>query len=163
MALTIALPLSGIEPEHFYALGVRLLYDQGVRTLTGQGPASPSTGSESSGFSSCFAPSVDSSTPIITPGSSRPDTPNEDPIRPSGKMTQAIKVVYGERDILNLGANIREPSWQLRSPMMPSCNLTILMANRSIYCRLGKYALTEDYPTRNCKDCGFREPSPYLF
>lgn len=59
MALSIALPLSGIEAEHFYAIGMRLLYEQGLRTLNGIGPLSPSIGSESSGISS-LTPSLES-------------------------------------------------------------------------------------------------------
>ncbi|XP_017788893.1 PREDICTED: uncharacterized protein LOC108571384 [Habropoda laboriosa] len=153
MALTIALPLSGLEPEHFTSLGTRLLYEQGLRSLTGCRPISPSTASESSGVSS-LVPSIESTTPEQTPVSSRPNTPAEDP---------PLRIYYRERDILNLGANIREPFWQMRIPMMPRYDFKSFMENRSVYYRLGEHGLTEEYPTRVCKDCGFCEPSPYLF
>lgn len=86
MALTIALPLSGLEPEHFGSLGARLLYEQGVRTLAGCGPISPSTASESSGVSS-LVPSIESSTPEQTPASSRPGTPAEETSKKQEEVT----------------------------------------------------------------------------
>ncbi|XP_015428553.1 PREDICTED: uncharacterized protein LOC107185400 [Dufourea novaeangliae] len=162
MALTIALPLSGLEAEHFCAMGTRILYEQGLRTLTGCGPISPSTGSESSGVSS-LVPSIESTTPEQTPASSRPDTPAEEAPKKQDKSNPPFRIYYKERDILNLGANIREPFWQMRIPMMPRYDFKSFMENRSVYYRLGEYGLTEEYPTRSCKDCGFSEPSPYLF
>ena len=161
MALSIALPLSGLEPELFSVLGTRILYDQGLRTLTGCGPISPSTSSESSGVGS-FVPSIESTTPEQTPAHSRPETPVEAP-KPEEKPEPPVRVCYRERDILNLGANIREPFWQMRVPMMPRYDFKSFMENRSVYYRLGEYGLTEEYPVRSCKDCGFSEPSPYLF
>ena len=77
MALTIALPLSGLEPEHFAALGTRTLYERGLRSLAGYSPISPC--SESSGICS-FVPSIGSSTPQLSPNSSRPNSPEEEPI-----------------------------------------------------------------------------------
>lgn len=163
MALTIALPLSGLDAEHFYALGVRLLYEQGLRTLNGAGPISPSAGSESSGVSS-LTPSVESATAEQTPTSSRPQTPaTEESSKGYDKQKCHSKIVYKGRDILNLGANIREPFWQMRSPSLSYHNLKTIMANRSIYYRLGENGLTEEYPTRHCKECGFCEPSPSIF
>ncbi|CAK9812529.1 hypothetical protein ANTPLA_LOCUS7432 [Anthophora plagiata] len=160
MALTIALPLSGLEPEHFTSLGTRLLYEQGLRTLTGCGPISPSTASESSGVSS-LVPSMESTTPEQTPVSSRPNTPTEESVRKQQKPP--VRVHYRGRDILNLGANIREPFWQMRVPMVPRYDFKSFMENRSVYYRLSEHGLTEEYPMRVCKECGFYEPSPYLF
>lgn len=162
MALSLALPLSGLEPEHFYAMGVRLLYEQGIRTLSGARPNSPSTASESSGISS-LQPSNGSTTPEETPVSSRPDTPEEEPPKTQEKHYPPIRVEYRNRDILNLGANIREPFWQMRIPTMPRYDYKSFMENRSVYYRLGEYGLMEEYPTRHCADCGFSEPLPYLF
>ncbi|KOC66500.1 hypothetical protein WH47_08893 [Habropoda laboriosa] len=143
MALTIALPLSGLEPEHFTSLGTRLLYEQGLRSLTGCRPISPSTASESSGVSS-LVPSIESTTPEQTPVSSRPNTPAEDVLK---KREPPLRIYYRERDILNLGANIREPFWQMRIPMMPRYDFKSFMENRSVYYRLGEHGLTEEYPT----------------
>ncbi|XP_076285226.1 uncharacterized protein LOC143211428 [Lasioglossum baleicum] len=165
MALSLALPLSGLEPEHFHALGVRLLYEQGLRTLTGGRPHSPSTASttsESSGICS-LQPSSISTTPEETPVSSRPDTPDDEHAKRPEKHDPLIRVQYKDRDILNLGANIREPFWQMRIPTMPRYDYKSFMENRSVYYRLGEYGLMEEYPTRPCTDCGFGVPSPYLF
>ncbi|XP_053978554.1 uncharacterized protein LOC128876319 isoform X1 [Hylaeus volcanicus] len=162
MALTIALPLSGLEPEQFSGLGARLLYDHGFRSLAAYGPISPSNSSESSGICS-LVPSIESTTPQQTPASSRPSTPIEVPIKKPEKPSLPIRVYHNERDILNLGANIREPFWQMRIPMMPRYDFRSFMENRSVYFRLGEFGLIEDYPMRTCKDCGFSEPSPYLF
>ena len=74
-----------------------------------------------------------------------------------------IRIFYRERDILNLGANLREPFWQMRVPMMPRYDYKNFMENRSVYYRFGEHGLTRDYPTKTCQDCGFCEPSPYLF
>lgn len=165
MALTIALPLSGLEPEHFNSLGARLLYDQGLRCLAGYGPISPSTGSESSGVSS-LVPSIASSTPGQSPDSSRPNSPTEEATKKEQEVCDSsekecqkknkhlrfsfqppVRIYYRQRDILNLGANIREPFWQMRVPMMPRYDFRSFMENRSVYYRLGEHGLTEDYPT----------------
>lgn len=80
MALSIALPLSGLEPDHFASVGAKDLYEQGLKTLNGiSGPISPSTGSESSGICSLGA-SNESSTPDQTPPSSRPETPEQEEV-----------------------------------------------------------------------------------
>ncbi|XP_076624624.1 uncharacterized protein LOC143343531 isoform X1 [Colletes latitarsis] len=162
MALTIALPLSGLEPEQFSALWARLLSEQGLRSLTGYAPISPSTGSESSGISS-LVPSIEFMTPEITPASSRPSTPTEDTSKKQEKLNLQVRVYHNERDILNLGANIREPLWQMRVPRMPRYDVKNFMENQSVYYRLSEYGLTMEYPTTHCKDCGFTEPSTYLF
>ncbi|XP_034943599.1 uncharacterized protein [Chelonus insularis] len=95
--------------------------------------------------------------------------------RPAGKSYQhsitsqnsttdepPLKILYKNRDILNLEANLREPSWQMRTPSVPRHNIRYFMANRSIYFRLGDHGLKEDYPMRICKECDFKEPSPFL-
>lgn len=80
MALSIALPLSGLEADHFTSVGAKDLYEQGLRTLNGiSGPISPSTASESSGICS-LVPSNESSTPDQTSDSSRPETPEEEEV-----------------------------------------------------------------------------------
>ncbi|XP_016913804.1 uncharacterized protein LOC107998826 isoform X2 [Apis cerana] len=167
MALSIALPLSGLEPEHFASIGARILYERGLRILSGNPPISPSTASESSGISSLIPSTTESSTPNETPISSRPETPAEETIKKEEGQTKEeelpLRIYYRQRDILNLGANLREPFWQMRVPTMPRYDFKSFVENRSVYYRLGEFGLTEDYPTRMCTDCGFCEPSPYLF
>ncbi|XP_031840018.2 uncharacterized protein LOC116430271 isoform X1 [Nomia melanderi] len=145
MALSLALPLSGLEPEQF-CLRTRMLYEQGFRCLTGYGPISPSISSESSGVSS-LTPSIESTTPEETPVSSRPDTPAEEILRKQESADPPLRIYYRERDILNLGANIREPFWQMRIPTMPRSDFKSFLENRSVYYRLGEHGLTEEYPT----------------
>nr|XP_033330226.1 uncharacterized protein LOC117222570 isoform X1 [Megalopta genalis] len=144
MALSLALPLSGLDADQFCALGTRLLYEQGLRVLTGRRPISPSTGSESSGICS-LVPSIESTTPEETPVSSRPDTPEEEATEEK-EDNQPVHIYYKDRDILNLGANIREPFWQMRVPTTPKCDFKSFMENRSVFYRLGEYGLMEEYP-----------------
>ncbi|KMQ94164.1 nose resistant to fluoxetine protein 6-like protein, partial [Lasius niger] len=83
MALTLALPLIGLDPEHFSALSVKLLKlenEQNSRNSTDSGRASPSTGSESSGISS-LALSSEPASAELTPVSSRPETPTKVPYK----------------------------------------------------------------------------------
>lgn len=91
MALSIALPLSGLEPEHFASIGARILYERGLRILSGNSPISPSTASESSGISSFVPSTTESSTPDETPISSRPETPAEETIK-KGDQTKEEEV-----------------------------------------------------------------------
>ncbi|KAL2718066.1 uncharacterized protein V1478_011942 [Vespula squamosa] len=166
MALSIALPLSGIEAEHFYALGVRILYEQGLRTLNGIGPLSPSIGSESSGISS-LTPSLESDfiTNNPTPNSTGPsslansteDSRQCDRLNDIEVVNVPCKVIYCGRDILNLGANIREPTWRLRIPF--TCTHNNVTDNSSKYNLLSEKALTEEYPMKKCSECGFSELS----
>ncbi|XP_012274115.1 uncharacterized protein LOC105696308 isoform X1 [Orussus abietinus] len=145
-ALSIALPLSGLEAEHFYALGAGRLYDHGVKTLSGTAPSSPSTKSDSSGISS-LPNSGGTATPTTSPTQSRPNTPASETSKANkGQVEAPLRVQHQGRDILNLGANVREPSWQVRYPTMPRQNLQAFMENRSIYYRLGEHGLTEEYP-----------------
>ncbi|XP_046733836.1 uncharacterized protein LOC124404060 [Diprion similis] len=167
MALTIALPLSDLEPDHFYALGVRLLYDLGVRALAGAAPPpmSPSSGSESSGFSS-----LATSTGLSTPAESRPTSPED--IQPLLNLLRPLQclvisppsttIAYGSRDLLDLAGNIRGPGWPILHPNLPQEDSSASLADRSSHYRLDEHGLMQDYPTRRCKDCGFCEPSPIL-
>ncbi|XP_047368092.1 uncharacterized protein LOC124956383 [Vespa velutina] len=164
MALSLALPLSGIEAEHFYALGMRILYEQGLRTLNGIGPISPSIGSESSGISS-LTPSLEPDFILNNPNSTAPsslatsteDSGQGDRLNDIEVINVPCKVIYCGRDILNLGANMREPSWRLLIPY--TCNHNNVTDNNSNYHLLSEKALTEEYPMKKCSDCGFSELS----
>ncbi|XP_011055987.1 PREDICTED: uncharacterized protein LOC105146999 isoform X2 [Acromyrmex echinatior] len=159
MALTLALPLFGLDPEHFSALSMKLLNierEQNMRNLSDSGRTSPSTGSESSGISS-LATSAESASVELTPISSRPETPTR---APSKSQEKTVRVVYGGRDILNLGANIR-PSfdWQMRDRTLSRHNIQDFITNRLVYHRLREQPLTKDYLTKRCNECEFCEPS----
>jgi len=73
MALTLALPLSGLDPENFSTLSAKLLKLAHERNLPTVERDSPSTASDSSGISSCITSNT--SSVEITPNSSRPITP----------------------------------------------------------------------------------------
>ncbi|XP_043505339.1 uncharacterized protein LOC122526188 [Polistes fuscatus] len=123
MALSLALPLSGVETEHFYALGAQAMYNNGLRAINGIGPYSPSIDSESSSGFSSLTPSIESSENVeseqTTPPSSRSSSPinSEDELRiikvDKKDSNRPIKIMYDNRDILNLSANIRDPVWML--------------------------------------------------
>ncbi|XP_046838324.1 uncharacterized protein LOC124432965 isoform X1 [Vespa crabro] len=152
MALSLALPLSGIEAEHFYALGMRILYEQGLRTLNGIGPISPSIGSESSSGISSLTPSLEPDFIANNPNSTAPsslansaeDSGQGDRLNDIEVINVPCKVIYCGRDILNLGANMREPSWRLLIPY--TCNHNNVTDNNSNYHLLSEKALTEEYP-----------------
>ncbi|XP_011690682.1 PREDICTED: uncharacterized protein LOC105451736 isoform X2 [Wasmannia auropunctata] len=149
MALTLALPLFGLDPEHFSTLSMKLLNierDQNLRNLSDSGRTSPSTGSESSGISS-LATSAESASVELTPISSRPETPTRAPSQSKSqeKTIPPVRVVYEGRDILNLGANIR-PSfdWQMKDRTFSRHNIQDFITNRLVYHRLREQPLTKE-------------------
>ncbi|XP_018394111.1 PREDICTED: uncharacterized protein LOC108772937 [Cyphomyrmex costatus] len=161
MALTLALPLFGLDPEHFSALSMKLLNierEQNLRNSSDSGRTSPSTGSESSGISS-LATSAESTPIELTPISSRSETPTRVPCQ-NKNQEKTVRVVYGGRDILNLGANIR-PSldWQMKDRTLSRHNIQDFITNRLVYHRLREQPLTKDYLTKRCHECEFCEPS----
>ncbi|KAL0112109.1 hypothetical protein PUN28_013382 [Cardiocondyla obscurior] len=161
MALTLALPLFGLDPEQFSTLRMKLLNierEQNARNLPGSGRTSPSTGSESSGISS-LAMSAESASVELTPYSSRPDTPNRTPCKSQEKPIEQIRIQYAGRDILNLGANIRSSfDWQMKDQTFSRHNIQDFISNRIMYHRLREQPSTKDLPKR-CSECEFYEPS----
>ncbi|XP_012220172.1 uncharacterized protein [Linepithema humile] len=130
MALTVALPLSGLNPDNFSTLNAKLFKLANERNLPTAGRESPSTASDSSGVSSCMT--YNTSSVEITPNSSRPITPirlidqkkSEEKInniniqdkkgnQEKEQKMENIRILYENRDILNLGGNIRPATlWQ---------------------------------------------------
>ncbi|CAL1680448.1 unnamed protein product [Lasius platythorax] len=157
MALTLALPLIGLDPEHFSALSVKLLKlenEQNSRNSTDSGRASPSTGSESSGISS-LALSSEPASAELTPVSSRPETPTKVPYKE--KISAPFRIMHGGRDILNLGANIRPSfNWEITDRKLSRHEIQNIIANRSVYYRLREQSLN-DYSMKRCDECGFCE------
>ncbi|EZA50473.1 hypothetical protein X777_10666 [Ooceraea biroi] len=70
--------------------------------------------------------------------------------------------MFRGRNILNLGSNIRLPFWQLREQTLTHQDYQNFVANRRTCHQLRDQALTNDYPTRCCKECGFYTPSPII-
>ncbi|XP_011873292.1 PREDICTED: uncharacterized protein LOC105565055 isoform X2 [Vollenhovia emeryi] len=147
MALTLALPLSGLNPEQFSTLRLKLLNierEQNLRNMCDSGRTSPSAGSESSGISS-LATSAESTSVELTPISSRSESPTRTPCKSQGKTTAPFRIMYGNRNILNLAANVRPPlDWQMKD-----------------FDRMSRYqrerSATKD-GTKVCRQCGFCEP-----
>ncbi|TGZ51219.1 uncharacterized protein [Temnothorax longispinosus] len=161
MALTLALPLFGLDPERFSTLSLKLLNierEQNLRNLSDSGRTSPSTGSESSGISS-LATSAESASVELTPISSRPETPTRAPWKSQEKISAPLRIIYEDRDILNLGANIR-PSfdWQMRDRTLSRHNLPDYITNRLMYHRLREQPPTKT-ETKRCDECGFSDLS----
>ncbi|XP_011644824.1 uncharacterized protein LOC105431976 [Pogonomyrmex barbatus] len=162
MALTLALPLFGLDPEHFSTLSMKLLNierEQTLRNLSDSGRTSPSTGSESSGVSS-LATSAESASAELTPISSRPETPTRVTCRNQEKINEQYRLMYEGRDILNLGANIRSSfDWQMRDRMFSRHEIHDFINNRLMYHRLREQSHTKDSSVKRCNECGFCEPS----
>ncbi|XP_029156792.1 uncharacterized protein LOC114929400 [Nylanderia fulva] len=162
MALTLALPLIGLDPEQFSALSMKLLTlenEQSSRNLSDSGRASPSTGSESSGISS-LALSSEPASAELTPISSRPETPTK--VSCNEKMNAPLRIMHGGRDILNLGANIRSSyNWEKMDRKLSRHEIRNIVTNRSVYYRLNEQLMNE-YSMKRCDECGFCEQS-YVF
>ncbi|XP_028049894.1 uncharacterized protein LOC114255449 [Monomorium pharaonis] len=167
MALTLALPLFGLDPEHFSTLSMKLLNidcEQNLRNLSDSGRISPSSGSESSGISS-LATSAESASVELTPFSSRAETPIKTPCKSQEKRTvQSVRIVYEGRDILNLGANIRSSfDWQMKDRTLSRHNIQDFISNRLIYHRLREQPSIKNYNIpKLCHECEFYEP-PSIF
>ncbi|XP_039309618.1 uncharacterized protein LOC105197038 [Solenopsis invicta] len=166
MALTLALPLFGLDPEHFSTLSTKLLnLEREQRNLFDTGRNSPSSRSDSSGISS-LATSAELAS-VITPISSRPETPIKLPYKTQEKIIlpiPSVRIVYEGRDILNLGANIRSSSnWQMRDRTFTRNNIQDFITNRLIHHRLREQPPTKDCNLpKYCHECEFYEP-PSIF
>lgn len=71
----------------------------------------------------------------------------------SRSLEAEVKVMYGGRNVLDLGRNMEQKGWAMRSAYLPSNNTSVFFANRSQYHRLGGYHIS--HPTDQCKLCGF--------
>ncbi|XP_072742419.1 uncharacterized protein [Anoplolepis gracilipes] len=158
MALTLALPLIGLNPERFSTLSAKLLKleqdEQNSRNSPDSGRASPSTGSESSGISS-LALSGESALAELTPISSRSESPTRVPYK---EINAPLRIMHGGRDILNLGANIRSSfNWEITDRKLSRYEIQNIIATRSVYYRVREQS--HDYSVTPCDECGFCEQS----
>ncbi|XP_020283194.1 uncharacterized protein LOC109854488 [Pseudomyrmex gracilis] len=167
MALAVAFPLFGLNPEHFSSLNARLLNiacEQNLRNLPDSGRDSPSAGSESSGISSLVTSNESRPASVeLTPISSRPETPIRISCKTQEKMNE-LRVMYNGRDILNLGANIRMSSWQIKDRRLPRHDLNrhSVLTNHSLYRLHDEHAVIDMNPMKCCTECGFCDPFPAL-
>ncbi|XP_041979632.1 uncharacterized protein LOC121733435 [Aricia agestis] len=157
MALTVALPLAGLETENYNSY--RHIIDIAGLSKSQTSP-SPSVSSESSGIGSL------SSLKSESVGDSLPSSPQTtekkifEPVvqpqpRPKENKVDDIKIAYGGRDILNLMGNLTDPRWNYRATLLPPSNPALFFANRSQYHRLGPHGTCTQYVKDTCQMCGF--------
>ncbi|XP_045516202.1 uncharacterized protein LOC123709113 [Pieris brassicae] len=156
MALSVGLPLSGLETEKFNSFS-HIIDIAGL--AKSQTSPSPSVSSESSGIGSLGSLKSESlnndslpSSPQTTEKKLFQPFPQPQP-RPIEKRD--VKVVSGGRDILNLMGNLTDPRWNYRATVLPPNNPALFFANRSQYHRLGPYGTRTQYVKDSCRDCGF--------
>ncbi|CAG9567434.1 unnamed protein product [Danaus chrysippus] len=155
MALTVALPLAGLETENFNSY--RHIID--IAGLSQTSP-SPSVSSESSGIGSLGSLKSESVNNDSLPSS--PHTTEkklfEPVVQPQSRPAEEkddIKIIYGGHDILNLNANLTDPRWNYRATVLPPNNPALFFANRSQYHRLGPFGTRTQYVKDSCRMCGF--------
>lgn len=69
-----------------------------------------------------------------------------------------LKIEYQGRDILDLGKNLTDSSWKFQYARLPDNNVSMFMANRSQYHRLGANGLNREYELATCHKCTFPFP-----
>ncbi|XP_063376013.1 uncharacterized protein LOC134663550 isoform X1 [Cydia fagiglandana] len=161
MALSVALPLAGLETENFYSFSSFGHIIDIAGLSQSQTSPSPSVSSESSGIGSLGSLKSESVNSDSLPSS--PQTTEKkifEPVaqpqpRPKEKEIEEIKISYGGRDILNLMPNLTDPRWNYRATVLPPNNPALFFANRSQYHRLGPYGTRTQYVNDSCRHCGF--------
>ncbi|XP_022815523.1 uncharacterized protein LOC111348845 [Spodoptera litura] len=160
MALSVALPLAGLETENFNSFSSFGLIDIAGLSQSQSSP-SPSVSSESSGIGSLGSLKSESVNSDSLPSS--PQTTEKkifEPVvqpqpRPKEKIADDVKINYEGRDILNLMGNLTDPRWSYRPTVLPPNNPALFFANRSQYHRLGPYGTRTQYVKDSCRLCGF--------
>ncbi|XP_015110547.1 uncharacterized protein LOC107036848 [Diachasma alloeum] len=188
MALSLAIALAGFRVNDY---GTLVSHLTGHDAREGR-PSSPSSRSESSGVSSFAPSTIHTTAPsspfssrpetpnddssVISYKLPKFTSPKMSAIgtgrrkqkkktldrKPRGQWISSSEDENEKRDILDLMTNIKNSGWNVTHPDVYKRSVRSFMENRSVYFRLSEDALTEDYPVRECKQCNFREPSPYL-
>uniref|UniRef100_A0A2A4K9E9 Uncharacterized protein n=1 Tax=Heliothis virescens TaxID=7102 RepID=A0A2A4K9E9_HELVI len=161
MALSVALPLAGLETENFNSFSSFGHIIDIAGLSQSQSSPSPSVSSESSGIGSLGSLKSESVNSDSLPSS--PQTTEKkifEPVvqpqpRPTEKKADDVKVTYGGRDILNLMGNLTDQRWNYRPTVLPPNNPALFFANRSQYHRLGPYGTRTQYVKDSCRLCGF--------
>jgi hypothetical protein len=92
--------------------------------------------------------------------------PDQQPIAPVAikpepivvRPAKPLRIVVNGRDILNLDANLRDNSFNLRYTDLPEKNMNLFFANRSQYHRLGANGHVQEYTLVKCNCCDFEYP-----
>ncbi|XP_013181327.1 PREDICTED: uncharacterized protein LOC106127684 [Papilio xuthus] len=158
MALSVALPLPGLESENFNSFSSFI----DIAGLSqSQTSPSPSVSSESSGIGSLGSLKSESVNSDSLPSS--PQTTEKkvfEPFvqpqpRPKEQKAEDIKIKYEQRDVLNLMANLTDSRWNYRATVLPPKDPALFFANRSQYHRLGPFGTHTQYVKDACHFCGF--------
>ncbi|KAJ2944567.1 hypothetical protein O0L34_g3917 [Tuta absoluta] len=161
MALSVALPLAGLEAEGFNSFSSFGHIIDIAGLSQSQTSPSPSVSSESSGIGSLGSLKSESVNSDSLPSS--PQTTEKkifEPVvqpqpRPIEKPCEDAKITYEGRDVLNLMGNLTDPRWSYRATVLPPNNPALFFANRSQYHRLGPYGTRTQYVKDTCRMCGF--------
>ncbi|XP_073941445.1 uncharacterized protein isoform X1 [Choristoneura fumiferana] len=158
MALSVALPLAGLEAENFYSFSSFGHIIDIAGLAKSQTSPSPSVSSESSGIGSLGSLKSESVNNDSLPSS--PQTTEKKIFEPFAQpqprpKEEEVKIIYGGRDILNLMPNLTDPRWNYRATLLPPNNPALFFANRSQYHRLGPHGTRTQYVTETCPVCGF--------
>lgn len=86
--------------------------------------------------------------------------PKEEPIAYDDKSENVMdyKIMYGKRDLLDMGANLTDSKFDLRYAELPENNLKMFFQNRSQYHRLGANGERQEFSFEKCKCCDFYYP-----
>ncbi|XP_055685506.1 uncharacterized protein LOC129791376 [Lutzomyia longipalpis] len=136
MALNIALPLS-VVGEFMDSLDILSSPEEPPAKLL----ISPIS-SESSGISSM--------------GSS--DEIKKSPEKQQTTTYQDCKIMYGGRNIIDMGSNLTNGSLKIRFTELPENNFPMFLSNRSQYHRLGAHGHIQEYTLIRCSCCGLMIP-----
>lgn len=68
------------------------------------------------------------------------------------------KIKYQGRDILDLAKNLTDSTWKFQYARLPDNNVSMFMANRSQYHRLGANGLNREFDLASCQKCTFQFP-----
>lgn len=160
MALSVALPLAGLETENFNSFSSFGHIIDIAGLSQSQSSPSPSVSSESSGIGSLGSLKSESVNSDSLPTS--PQTTEKkifEPLvqpqpRPNEKV-EDVQIVIGGRDVLDLMSNLNDQRWNYRATALPTNNPSFFFANRSQYHRLGPYGTRTQYVNDSCRLCGF--------
>lgn len=115
----------------------------------------PKSSSEEDDLPSSTASSV--STPVSSPP---PETKSqsESPEPTEAEEEFDSKIEYRGRDVLDLAKNLTDTTWKFQYARLPENNVSMFMANRSQYHRLGANGLNREYDMATCNKCTFQFP-----
>ncbi|XP_055713038.1 uncharacterized protein LOC129807651 [Phlebotomus papatasi] len=77
---------------------------------------------------------------------------------PEKDTYQDCKIMYGGRNIIDMGSNLTNGSFKIRYTELPENNIPMFLMNRSQYHRLGAHGHIQEYTLIRCSCCGLMIP-----